>query len=188
MVQGFKALADFSGVFAGTEDPVVLSSRHIQQLLVEAEKTNKKRARLLLHQAIDDALHEMVIALPKESFDRPHINFKSGKSFTALHGIFAVVLFSDLGEMLPPVLLSENGSLGNVMVRLNKPVWHTIVPIHGPCVFLETILGPFEGNRFAPFSPEIHDARSFADFANGVRHQVYEAIFSSLNGYNDLKK
>lgn len=171
MVQGFQRVPNLSGVFAVQEEPMVLSRDHIQALLFEAEKTGKKRARLLLHKNVDDSLHEMIIALPKDSFDRPHINFKSGKSFLALHGAFAVVSFSEKGDMNPPKILSADS--GNIMVRFNSPTWHTIVPISGPCVFLETIIGPFQGNHFAPFSPEVQNEKSFLEYANRIRQKVY---------------
>jgi cupin fold WbuC family metalloprotein len=102
----------------------------------------------------------MVIALPPDSCDHPHINFKSGKSFLALSGQFAVICFSDDGSEIRPVVLSaEDRWAGAKMVRLRRAAWHTIIPLAGDTVFLETIIGPFEGNRFARWFPEANQPR-----------------------------
>jgi cupin fold WbuC family metalloprotein len=143
------------GVFETTQDPVVVSSEQITSLVRAARAAPRGRARLLLHGHRSDNLHEMVIALPPESCDHPHINFKSGKSFLALSGLFAVLRFSDDGSRIhSDVLSGDDRWQGARVLRLRSPVWHTIIPLEGDTVFVETIIGPFEGNRFAPWFPD----------------------------------
>jgi cupin fold WbuC family metalloprotein len=142
-------------VFQTEADPVAVSASDIDALIKSARRAPQGRARLILHASRDDSLHEMIIALPPGSCDHPHINFKSGKSFLALSGQFALICFSDDGsEMKPVVLSAESRWPGARMARLRKPTWHTIIPLAGDTVFLETIIGPFEGNRFASWFPE----------------------------------
>jgi cupin fold WbuC family metalloprotein len=144
-----------AAVFETEADPVVVSASDIDALIESARRAPQGRARLILHAGRDDSLHEMVIALPADSCDHPHINFKSGKSFLALSGQFALICFSDDGSKIEPVVLSaESRWPGARMARLRKPAWHTIIPLDGDTVFLESIMGPFEGNRFAPWFPE----------------------------------
>jgi cupin fold WbuC family metalloprotein len=142
-------------VFETDADPVAVSPTDIKTLVEAARLAPQGRARLILHSTREDSLHEMVIALPPDSCDHPHINFKSGKSFLALSGQFAVICFSDDGSEIRPVVLSAEDRLaGAKMVRLRRAVWHTIIPLAGDTVFLETIIGPFEGNRFAAWFPD----------------------------------
>ena len=142
-------------VFETDADPVAVSSTDIKTLVEAARLAPQGRARLILHSTREDSLHEMVIALPPDSCDHPHINFKSGKSFLALSGQFALICFSDDGSKIEPVVLSVDGRWpGARMVRLRKPAWHTIIPLAGDTVFLESIIGPFEGNRFATWFPD----------------------------------
>lgn len=142
-------------VFETTDDPVMVSATDIDALIDSARTAPHGRARLILHPSRDDGLHEMIIALPADSCDRPHINFKSGKSFLALSGQFALMQFSDDGQAVKPIVLSANGSWpGARIARLRKPAWHTIIPLAGDTVFLESIIGPFTGNRFAPWFPD----------------------------------
>ena len=143
-------------VFETDADPVVVASTDIKNLVESARLAPEGRARLILHPTREDSLHEMVIALPQDSCDHPHINFKSGKSFLALSGQFAVICFSDDGSAIKPVVLSAEDHLaGAKLVRFRKPAWHTIIPLAGDTVFLESIIGPFEGNKFAPWFPDL---------------------------------
>jgi cupin fold WbuC family metalloprotein len=141
-------------VFQVVEDPAVINDSDVESLVQAAAKTQAGRARILLHEAAEDTFHEMVIALPYTSCDHPHINFKSGKSFLAMSGTFAVVTFSDDGQQSCPHVVSADLDCVGKIVRLNAAVWHTIIPLRGDVVFLESIAGPFEGNRFADWFPQ----------------------------------
>jgi cupin fold WbuC family metalloprotein len=147
---GFERVT--ASVFETAADPAVVTKADIATVIAAARLAPNGRARLLLHAGRDDSLHEMVIALPPDSCDHPHINFKSGKSFLALSGQFAVMRFSNDGSKVEPVVLSATAQWhGAQMLRLRAAAWHTIIPLAGDTVFLETIIGPFEGNRFAPW-------------------------------------
>jgi len=147
------------GVFETIQDPVVVSNEQIASIVRLSKSAPRGRARLLLHGERSESLHEMVIALPRDSCDRPHINFRSGKSFLALSGQFAVLHFSDDGSEINAVLLSGDDRWpGDRICRLRKPIWHTVIPLEGDTAFLETIIGPFEGNIFAPWYPEAESA------------------------------
>lgn len=117
-----------------------------------------RRARVLLHPGKEDGLHEMLIALPRESCDVPHINFKSGKSFHVVQGEMALMLFTARGREVSPCKMGVTSPNSRRMVRLNRPFWHTIIPLSDYVVFLETIIGPFAGNRFADWAPTIGTA------------------------------
>jgi cupin fold WbuC family metalloprotein len=157
------------GVFETTGDPATVSPKQIKSLVRASQSTPRGRARLMLHGDRSDSLHEMVIVLPRTSCDHPHINFKSGKSFLALSGQFALVRFSDDGSQMEiDILAGDDRWRGARMLRLRKPVWHTIIPLEGDIVFLETIIGPFEGNRFAPWYPE-YEGPSRAEWVERLR-------------------
>src|SRR5262245_24568508 len=135
-IRGFTHVSP--GVLETRGDPVAIGSSQIAALSEIARSAPAGRARLLLHASRDDALHEMVIALPPESCDHPHINFRSGKSFVALSGQFALLHCSEDGKDIDPIILSAGPWPGERLARLRAPAWHTIVPLAGDTVFLET--------------------------------------------------
>lgn len=147
---------------------VVVDERLIDEVVNRARQAPKGRARALLHLSQDDSLHEMVIALPQDSCDVPHINFKSGKSFHLVRGEMVVMIFSDDGQKVTPVRLG--GDSERKMVRLNHPYWHTIIPLTDYAVFIETIIGPFSGNRFAEWSPLPADTIPWSSFVGTLRN------------------
>jgi cupin fold WbuC family metalloprotein len=152
-------------VYLPISDITVLTNPDIDKLIELAKNSSTGRARYLLHHDQDDSLHEMIIALPRESCDIPHVNFKSGKSFQILRGSMAVMLFSDDGETITPIRLEVGQPAEtNCMVRLSKPVWHTIIPLTDYVVFMETISGPFAGNQFAPWAPDKNMSEEYATF------------------------
>lgn len=146
---------------------VVVDDRLIDEVVTRARQAPKKRARALLHPSQDDSLHEMVIALPQDSCDVPHINYKSGKSFHLVQGEMAVMIFSDDGQKVTSVRLG--GDSDRRLVRLNRPYWHTIIPLTDYAVFIETIIGPFSGNRFAEWAPLPEDAVNWPSFVRTLR-------------------
>lgn len=165
-ISGFARTSD--AVFQSSANPTTIDQNQIAELILAAKRAQNGRARFILHPGKTDGLHEMVIALPPDSFDHPHINDRSGKSFVALSGDFCVATFHDDGEIDDAIILSANGHIGAKMVRLGKPAWHTIIPLDGDCVFLETILGPFTGNRFLPAFPDPSD-EAFGPLADRAR-------------------
>jgi cupin fold WbuC family metalloprotein len=169
-----SAIGTFRGVspsvFETAADPATVFPSDILALVHAARLAPSGRARLLLHDGKDDKLHEMVIALPSDSCDHPHINFKSGKSFLALSGQFAVMQCSDDGrEIRPTVLSADERWRGARMTRLRQPAWHTIIPLAGDTVFLESIIGPFEGNRFADWFPVPERAQERQEWVDRLR-------------------
>lgn len=174
---GFTKESEFA--FRSDADPTVVSQRDIDELIVAARATSTGRARLLLHVDGESPLHEMVIALPPDSCDHPHINYKSGKTFLALSGQFAVLCCSEDGQDIKAHVLSAGDWPGGRICHLRAPVWHTIIPLEGDTVFLETIVGPFTGNYFAKWFPDRERADEHHKFAQKFR-QIAQAARASL--------
>ena len=170
MMEPIEGFARVSGsVFETRADPVVVSAAQVDALVEAARRAPNGRARLILHTDRNDTLHEMVIALPPDSCDHPHINYKSGKSFLALSGQFAVMCCSDDGSVIDPVILSAGSWSGARMARLRAATWHTIIPLAGDTAFLETIAGPFTGNFFAEWFPRADQPTETQAFAARFR-------------------
>ena len=164
-----------ASVLQGVTDPVTVSRADIDGLIIMARSTETGRARILLHETSDSPLHEMVIALPSTSCDHPHINYKSGKTFLALSGQFAVMCCNEDGTEITAHVLSAGEWPGGVVCHLRKAQWHTIIPLSGDTVFLETIIGPFTGNYFAEWFPKSDDKLRHAEIVGKFRRIAHEA-------------
>jgi len=140
------------------QDPVVcITKSEIDFLRDVAERSSLGKARVLLHGSPENELHEMLIVHSFGQYIRPHINDHSAKSFLVLDGAMVVVMYRDEGTINDHVHLGEFGSNAPFLLRLEEPVFHTIVPISNTVIFLETIKGPHMETHYAPFAPAPND-------------------------------
>ena len=141
-----------------TQGPVVWISRsEIDFLQGVAAKSSSRKARVLLHGSSDEDLHEMLIVHSIGQYIQPHINLDSAKSFVVLEGEMAVVLFNDVGTISNCVQLGVSNGASAFLLRLDDPVFHTVVPISATVTFLETVKGPHMQTHYAPFAPAPND-------------------------------
>lgn len=122
--------------------------------------TPRRRVRINLHGDSTDSLHEMIIALRRGSYIRPHRHIGKSESFHIIEGSVDVVIFDNGGEISEVVRLSDNSGDGACFYRLSAPLYHTLVIRSEVLVMHETTNGPFVAGaaEFAPFSPEEGDA------------------------------
>lgn len=162
-------------VFQALGKVACVTNAMIDELEKEGSQSGSGRARILLHQRQDDVVHEMIIRHPGENFDRPHRGVLHEKSFSALRGEFALVLFSEDGVVEEAVLVGPSSRDHVQTVRISSARWHTIVPLNGPIVFLEVAIGPFRGNVFPTWSPSPGDD-NWSEFAEFIRSLVVGQI------------
>jgi cupin fold WbuC family metalloprotein len=146
-----------------------IDSSTVDVVVKRAIGSSRKRSRVLLHSDRSDSLHEMLIVLPEVSCDVPHINMKSAKSFHVIRGRMVLMVFSDDGRSVQPYRLAEMSEGVAFMVRLDRPCWHTIIPCTPFVAFIETIIGPFTGNQFAPWAPDDMNGETGQEFATSLR-------------------
>jgi cupin fold WbuC family metalloprotein len=155
MVNRSKNFSPLSDLVLATEGSVaILSSDVLANLSEQALSHQMKKARILLHGSPDHSLHEMLIAHCNGVYIRPHINELSAKSFLVLEGKMMVFFFDDSGGISDRYCLGSQQSGADFMLRIQDPVFHTIVVMSKTVIFLETILGPHQRTRYASFAPD----------------------------------
>ena len=152
-------------VLIGISDPLELNDCCIDEVMETARQSPEGNARILLHSSRNDTLQEMIIALPKHKLYQPHSNYKSGKSFFILRGEMSIVCVTPDGTPKSTYFLSTDAPRSTRILRLNETVYHTPVPWSSYVVFLETVSGPFERNKFAPGSPAESDTADWHNYA-----------------------
>jgi cupin fold WbuC family metalloprotein len=161
------------GVFV-TDDPIVrVGPDIIARLKQEARNTPRKRARLNTHRHMDDAVHEMLIVLDRETYVRPHRHAEKSESFHVIEGEADVVVFDDDGGIAEVIELGPSGGGRCFFYRLAEPRYHTMVIHSDALVIHETTNGPFIESRtsFAPWAPEEGSAEATA-FMRGLRQRL----------------
>lgn len=128
----------------------------IAPLKKAAKKSAAKRARICLHQSPSENIHEMLIALHKGTYIRPHRHEKKVESYLVLEGKADLVFFTETGEVKSVVRMGDPSTKSTFFNRVPNRVFHMFVPRSEYFVFKETTNGPFDitGTEFAPWAPE----------------------------------
>ncbi len=130
-----------------------LTKEKIQRLKVEAFQTTKKRARISYHKP-DDKITEMVIALHRTSYIRPHRHpVDKPESYHLIEGELEVRLFRQMGVPEPSVILTAE----RPFCRMQGGTMHQPVALTEWVVYHEVYPGPFDKARdviYAKWSEE----------------------------------
>ena len=144
-------------VWVAREPVVAVSSEDVRFLKEKAGVNARSKSRLLLHESVDSALHEMVIVHSKGQYIQPLRNVGTSKSFHLIEGTTVCVIFSDDGKIISHHVLSQYEGDNEFMIRISDDSYHTLIPLTDKVVFLEAILGPFVRAPRAPWAPDEED-------------------------------
>ena len=150
-----RTKAESNAVFYADEAPVSVGLEEIEFLKSHLEKTALKRVRLCAHSGVEDALHEMLIVLSKETYIRPAKHLGKAESLLVVEGFADAVFFDEHGEIERVLPLGDYASGRRFYYRISEPVYHTLLIRSETLVFHEATRGPFrsEDTVFAPWSP-----------------------------------
>jgi len=162
-IDNFVVLDDLVSAVKGPT--ATLSHYALDRLREQALRHRQKKARILLHGDPGNSLHEMLITHCNGSYIRPHINEYSAKSFLVFEGEMMIFFFDESGKISDRYRLTPPQSGGDFMLRIQDPVFHTLVVMSETVTFLETILGPHEQTRYASFAPGPNNEAAIEYFA-----------------------
>jgi cupin fold WbuC family metalloprotein len=146
----------------------LIAAQDIQVVREAADKSPKKRARINAHPNSADLLHEMIIAIKRGSYIRPHKHPGKSEAFHIVEGAVDIVIFDDAGEISRVVKLSEKGGADAFYYRMSRSFFHTLVIRSNFLIVHEITNGPFlpGATVFADFAPPEDDA------IGGARYQL----------------
>lgn len=137
----------------------------------QARRNPRGRARLCAHQSNEDALHEMIIAVTRDSYIHPHRHVGKSESFHIIEGLVDVVIYDDAGTIVELIPLGDHTSHRQFYYRLQNERFHGLIIHSDVLVFHEVTNGPFSpnGSRRAPFAPDESDRARVVAYMNSAR-------------------
>lgn len=162
-------------VFYADAAIVHIGAAEMDFLRTRAAESPRRRARICAHLDPADGLHEMLIALSRGGYVRPHRHVGREESFHAVDGEADVVIFDDTG-CVEHVVHMGTGEEDTRIYRLNVPRFHTVL-VRTPCFIVhEVTRGPFDpdGTVFAHWAPPEGDLAGIASFLAKVDSQLKE--------------
>lgn len=161
-------------VFVAKESIVVLGDEELAFIREKAFSSPRKRSRICAHRHPEDLLHEMFIALSKQTYIQPHRHRQKSESFHIIEGTVDVVLFEDDGAIHDVVRLGCFGSGRACFYRLDSLRYHTLLIRSELLVMHEVTNGPFdrELTEYAPFAPDEKDLELIKNYEQRLSLQL----------------
>ena len=119
-------------------------------------------------------MHEMLIALSRETYIRPHRHAGKSESVHVIAGSGDLALFDDGGNLCDVVELGPFGAGKCFYYRMAAPQYHMLIVRSDILVVHETTNGPFRPHDtdFATWAPEEEDIEGRAVFLTRVETQI----------------
>jgi len=154
------------GVYMANGEVAEISGKELSLLRRTAASSPKGRSRICAHRSLKDQVQEMVIAVPRGCYIRPHKHLGKSESMHAIEGSADVVIFNDKGKAIKVFRISAPGRKGVFYYRINKSVYHTIIVRSGYYIFHESTGGPFlrSASVAAPWAPDEKNAKEGLKF------------------------
>jgi cupin fold WbuC family metalloprotein len=159
-----------TAVFRNVGPIIEVDDATIDMLIEAAGAEPKRRARLNMHNADDDLIHEMIIAFRKDSLNMPHRHVGKSESMHIMRGCVHVVTFDDAGNQLRRIRLECPHELNPPTIpsvfRMAAPIWHTVIPLSEVVVVHETTNGPFvpgKNMEIPPWAPAETDLAAWVE-------------------------
>ena len=161
-------------VFVAKESIVVLGDEELTFIRKQASSNPRQRARICAHRNSGDPLHEMFIALSRQTYIQPHRHRQKSESFHIVDGEVDVVLFEDDGAIHEVIPLGSFGSGRAAFYRLDSLRYHTLVIRSEFLLMHEVTNGPFDRRltEYAPFAPGEDNPASINDYGRRLALQL----------------
>ncbi|HLD79076.1 MAG TPA: WbuC family cupin fold metalloprotein [Candidatus Nanoarchaeia archaeon] len=167
---------------------VQIGKAELEVCKLKAEQNERKRSRICAHTDKNDTVHEMLIALGKETYIRPHKHLQKPESFHVIEGSAKVIIFDEQGKIKEVVEMGDYQSHQQCYYRLNGALYHTVIITSPYFVFHETTKGPFEKEEtiFASWSPEESDTTAILQYQQKLQEEI-QAFLAAKKCQKDIE-
>src|SRR4030067_2145029 len=117
-----------STTFYFNESIITIDTGLIRRLKDSSRKDKLGRARVCLHSGPDAAVQEMIIAMDRKTYVRPHRHHTKTESTHIIEGELLIILFDDTGKPVRRISLRAGKKGQPVASRIPQMTWHTQIP------------------------------------------------------------
>lgn len=144
-----------------------IDAAQMAELRRAVQSSPKGRTRICMHDSHDEPVQQMLIAVCRDSYIRPHKQRRNGKSYILIEGSLNVAFFDDDGRLTRKLKMSRDGVAGPAMVRFQSDQWHTVAATSDVALYLEIAAGPYDARDtiYAPWAPAESDIGASAFLA-----------------------
>ena len=164
--------------FVHDEEIFFVDADILGKLKLAAKKDPLGRSRLCLHRSHSDTVQEMIVALRKGFYVRPHKHIGKTESFHIIEGAIVVVFFDDNGSVIRTLKMAHLGDNKPYIYRLSAEIWHTALPVTDFVIFHEIISGPFDrsSSEFPLWAPDENDTKGIRKYLDSLTPRVLSSV------------
>jgi cupin fold WbuC family metalloprotein len=98
--------------------------------------------RINIHKSDSDIVHIMLMFYKKKFEYPPHYSINKTESFSVIKGKFKIIFYDKNKKTKRTIILEKK----NIIYKLNKNIFHKIIPLSNCSVALEVLDGPYIKN------------------------------------------
>lgn len=169
-----KIMEETPGVFTSNDQIVAVARDLIETLKNAAYRSPQKRARFCAHPNNSSPIHEMLIALARDTYVCPHKHPGKSESFHVIDGQANVIIFEDNGVISRIIPLGDYNSGLSFFYRISSAYYHTLVVRSEFLIIHETTNGPFHKDdcQFAPWAPKENELTRWPGYLSSLRNRL----------------
>jgi cupin fold WbuC family metalloprotein len=156
----------------------IINKDNLERLSRIASRNQRLRQHFNLHDNYSENCQKLLNAIQPDSYIQPHRHYSDPKTelLVLIKGEFAVVFFSNSGEINHIGFLEVNGSRKNScnIIEIESTEWHTVVALKPNSILLEIKAGPFDPHHakdFAIWAPK-ENTIEMKDYFENLKFKV----------------
>ncbi len=135
----------------------------VEEMKYNAGKNLLGKFRYCFHENENAGMQEMLFVISNTGYARPHMHKNAAESQIVISGEGYCILFDMLGDIIETFKVSPKD---NFIYRIQKEIWHMLLPISEQMVIYEVREGIFNSNtniypQWAPKEDEIEQVRQY---------------------------
>lgn len=185
--------SDRSSAVIFSDDPLVRVDRAVVESLKRAaDQSPLGRHRLCAHRHMGEPVHEMIIAVRRGTYIRPHKHLGKVESAHVIEGLVDYVVFEEHGEIKEVFRMGSHDSGLSFFCRIPPSCYHAPMIVSDHLVFHETIRGPFEPSDtvHASWAPAEDDEQQSEPYRRSLESAIRNIAISrdaSSDGRQDRR-
>lgn len=153
-------------------DIVRIDNFALKELKCRALQNSSGKFRYCFHENEEAGMQEMLFVMPDFGYARPHMHKETAESHVIIDGEGYCVLFNSKGDIIECFKVSR---YDNFIYRIQKGIFHMIIPITKQIVIYEIREGRFDNstNTFPEWAPQENEEIKIEQYKNDLRKWIH---------------
>ncbi len=154
------------------KEPIIRVNEDVIQKMKNSAKENVSgKIRYCFHESENANMQEMLFVVSNTGYLRPHMHKGVAESHVVVDGEGYCILFDKFGSVMEAFRVSTKD---NFIYRIQKGIWHMVIPVSEQMVIYEIREGKFDSNTniFPEWSPKEGDVEKIEQYKQNLINEI----------------